>query len=246
VLPLLDNADEVGTLARSFSAHTAELRKFLVRERFFTGDVSHELRTPLTIIIGAAEILVKATADQPELRAPADRILRAAQEAADCVTVLLLLARAPEMIDTPETRIVKLVEEELERGRILCGNKPVVLTSSIDGELTVFARRELLVTAIGNLIRNACQYTEKGSVVVRVANGAVSVEDTGPGIPPAVRSRLFDAFQLAASADSAGSGIGLALVKRICEYLGAVLTVGDRPEGGTVFTIDFPRRLIKT
>jgi signal transduction histidine kinase len=246
VLPLLDNADEVGTLARNFSAHTAELRKFLVRERFFTGDVSHELRTPLTIIIGAAEILVKRTADQPELRAPADRILHAAQEAADCVTVLLLLARAPELIDAPETRVADLVGEELERGKILCADKPVVLTSSLDVDLAVFARRELLTTAIGNLIRNACQYTEKGSVVVRVADAAVTVEDTGPGIPPAVRSKLFDAFQLSASADSAGSGIGLALVKRICEYLGAVLTVRDRPEGGTAFTIQFPRRLIKT
>ena len=245
-LPILRNDDEIGTLARAFSARTEELKKFLVRERFFTGDVSHELRTPLTVILGAAEILVEQTGDRPELYAPAERILRAAQEAADCVTVLLLLARSPELIDAPETRIADLVGEELDRGKILCGEKPVSLNSFIEGDLTVFARRELLASAIGNLIRNACQYTEKGSVTVRVGGTSVTVEDTGPGIPPAVRSRLFDGLHLSATADSAGSGIGLALVKRICEYLGAVFTVRDRPEGGSAFTIQFPPRLTKS
>ncbi len=244
-LPLLENKDEMGTLARAFSARTAELKKFLVRERFFTGDVSHELRTPLTVIIGAAEILVDRTRDQPELNAPADRILRAAKEAADCVTVLLLLARAPESIDAPETRIAAVIGEEIERGQSLCHGKPVALTATVNGEFSVFARRELLATAIGNLIRNACQYTEKGSVVVRIEGRAVTVEDTGPGIPPAVRARLLDELQLTATADSAGSGIGLALVKRICEYLGAALKVRDRPEGGTAFTIEFPPHLTK-
>ncbi|MES2317479.1 MAG: histidine kinase dimerization/phospho-acceptor domain-containing protein [Pseudomonadota bacterium] len=57
-LPSLDRSDELGVLARAFAKHTTQLRGFLERERFFTGDVSHELRTPLTIIAGAAEILL--------------------------------------------------------------------------------------------------------------------------------------------------------------------------------------------
>jgi signal transduction histidine kinase len=245
-LPLLTNSDEMGVLARAFSARTTALKQYLVRERFFTGDVSHELRTPLTIIIGAAEILVERTAGQPELNAPADRILRAAREAADCVTVLLLLARAPQLIDAPETRISEIIHEEGEAGRLLCRDKPVALEFSRGADLTVFARRELLSTAIGNLIRNACQYTQSGEVAVRVQGQSVIVEDTGPGIPPAVRARLFDQLPASSIPDSAGSGIGLALVKRICEHLGAVLRMDDRLSGGTVFTIDFPSRLIKS
>jgi signal transduction histidine kinase len=245
-LPLLANTDEMGVLARAFSARTAELKQFLVRERFFTGDVSHELRTPLTVIIGAAEILVERTADQPELLAPADRILRAANDAADCVTVLLLLARAPQLINAPETKISEILHEEGERSRLLCRNKPVSLVLMADTGLTVFARRELLSTAIGNLIRNACQYTERGEVVARVEGQSVVVEDTGPGIPSAVRARLFDKPPFSPAADSAGSGIGLALVKRICEHLGAVLRVSDRAGGGTIFTIEFPSALMKS
>jgi signal transduction histidine kinase len=245
-LPLLANSDEMGVLARAFSARTDELKQYLVRERFFTGDVSHELRTPLTIIIGAAEILVERTAGQPGLNAPADRILRAAREAADCVTVLLLLARAPQLLDAPETKISDIIREQGELGRLLCRDKPVSLALPRGADLTVLARPELLSTAIGNLIRNACQYTRSGEVAVRVQAQSVIVEDTGPGLPPTVRARLFDELPRSSTADSAGSGIGLALVKRICEHLGAVLRMEDRLGGGTVFAIDFPSRIIKS
>jgi signal transduction histidine kinase len=184
--------------------------------------------------------------NQPELNAPADRILRAAREAADCVTVLLLLARAPQSIDAPETEISGIIQTEGERGKTLCRDKPVALVLPPSADLRVYARRELLSAAIGNLIRNACQYTERGEVVVRVQGGAVTVEDTGPGLPQAVRARLFDQLPPSAIVDSAGSGIGLALVKRICEHLGAELRINDRPGGGTIFTIDFPSQLIKS
>ncbi len=245
-LPLLANKDEMGVLARAFSERTAELQQFLVRERFFTGDVSHELRTPLTIIIGAAEILVERTAGQPDLQAPAQRILRAATEATEFVTVLLLLARTPELIDAPETRLGPVIEAEMESGRQLCRDKPVSLELFLEGDPAVFCRRELLAAAIGNLIRNACQYTEKGSVIIRASGHSVTVEDTGPGIAQAVRDRLSDKAPVSALAGSAGSGIGLALVKRICEHLGATMQASDRPGGGMVFTIEFPSNLTKS
>jgi signal transduction histidine kinase len=163
-LPLLSSEDELGVLARSFTAHTAELKRFLARERFFTGDVSHELRTPLTIITGAAELLVEQTADQPALHKPAERILRAAREATDCVTVLLLLARAPDRIDRPETSIDSVIREEVARSQHLVRGKPVTLQYEEGKDFVIAGRRELITAAIGNLIRNACQYTEQGQL----------------------------------------------------------------------------------
>jgi signal transduction histidine kinase len=245
-LPLQDKEDEIGVLARAFSARTAELKQFLARERFFTGDVSHELRTPLTVIIGASEILVAQTADQPALHAPSERILRAAMDAAECVTVLLLLARAPESIDAPQTAVSGVIRSEIERSRHLVRGKPVVLEYAAESDFSVFARRELLATAIGNLIRNACQYTEQGAVLVRLSGQAVVIEDTGPGIPAFVRARLLDEAPPAGIVGSAGSGLGLALVKRICEHLGATLHVRERPGGGSAFSIEFPARLTKS
>lgn len=239
-LPLLANEDEMGDLARSFAARTDELKRFLDRERFFTGDVSHELRTPLTVIIGAAEIISAQAQEQPVLHAAAERILRTATEAADCVTVLLLLARAPELIDAPETVMSEMVQEEMERSRHLVAHKAVTLDYVVDADFSVLARRELLAAAIGNLIRNACQYTNKGSVVVTVNRSSVTVEDTGPGMPQAVRARLLNEPLPPDQAGSAGSGLGLALVTRICEYLGASLHVEQRTHGGTRFIIVFP------
>jgi len=238
-LPLLSSEDELGVLARAFAAHTAELERFLARERFFTGDVSHELRTPLTIITGAAELLVDQTADQPELHAPAVRILRAAKEATECVGMLLLLARAPDRINRPQTFIDHVIREEIARCALLVAGKPVELRYEPDNDFAVAARKELLTAAIGNLIRNACQYTERGSVTVSVRGRAVIVEDTGPGLPDAVRTRLQRPPSGEPLVGSAGSGLGLALVVRICEYLGASLTVENNRKKGSNFRIDF-------
>lgn len=244
-LPLLDNDDELGMLARAFAGRTAELKQYLERERFFTGDVSHELRTPLTVILGAAELLVAHTAGQPALHAPSERILRAASEASDCVTVLLLLARTPDLIEAPETAIGPLILAELEHCQPLVRNKPVVLEYMADANVSVAARRELLAAAIGNLIRNACQYTLEGVVRVRLSRNSVAVEDTGPGVPAAVRAHLLKQPVAASDNGSAGSGLGLVLVARICEHLGATLHLAERAGGGSVFTIAFPPDLTK-
>jgi len=245
-LPLLDSKDELGVLARAFAAHTRELRQVLERERCFTGDVSHELRTPLTVIMGAAEILMEQSVGQPAQYAPAQRIFRAAKEAGECVNVLLLLARSPELIELPALSIGTVAAGEVERYRHLVAGKPVTLSYAGGGDFTVHGSPELCATAIGNLIKNACLYTERGSVVVRLTRRSVVVEDTGPGLPEAVRATLANEMPPAAPAGSGGTGLGLALVGRICEYLGATLTLESRADGGSLFEIDFPAGLTKS
>ncbi|UUZ56218.1 HAMP domain-containing histidine kinase [Massilia sp. H-1] len=153
-------------LARAFAAHTSELRRFLDRERFITGDVSHELRTPLTIISGAAEILMQQHAADPAVARPAERISRAANEAAQCVSVLLMLARAPDRLPRPATDMAAIAQGEVARYQSLTGTRPVELRYGGGDPFTVNAPPELCAAAIGNLVRNACQYTERGAVVV--------------------------------------------------------------------------------
>jgi len=238
-LPLTERRDELGILARALDAHTSELRAFLDRERFFTGDVSHELRTPLTVIMGAAEILLQDQA-QPALRAPSLRIYRAAQEATECVTVLLLLARAPGVDELEPVSVSEVARRETERHQAMVADKPVLLRCVGDAEVVVRAPRELCTSAIGNLVRNACQYTESGAVTVSLAPNRVIVEDTGPGLPDAVRQVLGQAERSAPSSGSAGTGLGLSLVTRICEYLGATFVHQQCAGGGSRFTITFP------
>ena len=238
-LPVLDGADEIGDLARAFSERTSALQWFLDRERFFTGDVSHELRTPLTVIIGAAEIIRESVPEQPVPRAAAERILRTAAAAAESVTVLLLLARAPEQIDAPATAIGKVAQEAATHCQHLIAGKPVALLCQVEKDFVVHARSELLAAVIGNLLRNACQYTASGSVRVCVHSPTVVIEDTGPGISPSTRARLLNMTPAAEMKGSAGTGIGLALVVRICEYLGVHLDVETHAKGGSKFTLRF-------
>lgn len=238
--PFVDSPDEMGVLARAFDARTRALQRYLERERFFTGDVSHELRTPLTVIRGAAEVLTLNAGD-PSLRAPADRILSAAIEASNCVTVLLLLARAPDALDTPESSLREVLKDEMERCRPLVQTKPVSLRLIADTDLFIAARPELLTAAIGNLIRNACAYTEQGAVTVTLRGRTVCVEDTGPGIPEQIRNRLNDeSLAHGASRRAEGSGLGLALAQRICEHLGARLHIRPAAERGSIVSIQFP------
>ncbi|WP_305825731.1 sensor histidine kinase [Massilia brevitalea] len=240
-LPLTDRGDELGILARALEAHTAELRAFLDRERFFTGDVSHELRSPLTVIMGAAEILM-TQAGSEAIRAPAERIYRAAHEAAECVTVLLLLARAPELGRLAPVQVDAIAAREAQRYRPLVAGRQVALRYQDGPAFAIRAPAELCTAAIGNLVRNACQYTERGEVLVQVKTGQVVVEDTGPGLPAAVRDTLLQPGSAPAgvpSRGSAGTGLGLSLVRRICEYLGATLSYEDRAGGGSRFIIDF-------
>jgi signal transduction histidine kinase len=239
-LPCLERKDELGTLARAFADRTAELKQFLDRERFFTGDVSHELRTPLTVISGAAEILMARTDWDSALHAPAERIYRAAREASEVTTVLLQLARSPQGQQGPAQSMAALAESEVVRCQPLVAGKPVTLRYAGGDDFTVHGSRELLQAAIGNLLRNACAYTEQGEVVLRLGQRNVVVEDTGPGLAPAALARLRGELPPDGEGESTGSGLGLGLVQRICKYLGLQLHVQQRDGGGTRFVISFP------
>ncbi len=239
-LPLLDSANELGILARAFSAHTDELKEFFEREHFFAGDVSHELRTPLTIISGAAEIVAMDSDERPVSRAAAQRIYRAASDAALSVNTLLLLARSPELIESEAFMIGALLEDEVGHFQSLVAAKPVSLTFQGGVDFQVVASRQLVASAVGNLIRNACLYTEAGAIEVSMENHSVVVRDTGIGLPPAVVAMLGNQLSGSTLRGSEGTGLGLALVKRICRQLNATLNVVPNAGGGSAFFIIFP------
>ena len=242
---LLQAADEIGVLGRAFDAKTAELRRFLGRERLFTADVSHELRTPLTVILGAAELLALRLADRTDLQAAAERIRRNAADTGARVAALLQLARAPEATPREPLDLRQIVEREVERCRPLLDGKPVELTLDAPQPVWVQASAELAAIAVDNLLRNACAFTQQGAVRVQLSERALVVEDTGPGVPPAVRSRLFERFVRGDDeAHHAGSGLGLSIVKRVADHLGWAIRLDDGRQGGSRFTLslDGPER----
>lgn len=231
--------DEIGMLARTFAARATQLRDFLVRERLFTGDVSHELRTPLTVIIGAAEVLAARVGDRPDLAAAVERIQRTAADTAERVGALLLLSRSPEALDAQRLALLPLVEKEIDRCRSLVMHKAVELAWRERTDVFVFAHPDLAGMAIGNLLRNACAYTEQGEIAIRLTRDSLVIEDTGPGLPTTVRAQLFERF-VRGENQAGGAGLGLAIVKRICEHLAWQIRLEDSGSGGSRFVLTFP------
>jgi signal transduction histidine kinase len=225
---------EIDELGRSFNRMAGELSSNLAAQRDFVANASHQLRTPLT------GIKLRLEAIRAEGGASAEEAAKAEAELdrlSALVDDLLALARASSDQASPES--VDLAEAVREAGRRWA-------------EPAAEAGHELRVTAAGgrqawavpadvahildNLIENAIRYSPAGAQVVVEADGnagrpGVVVSDTGPGIPPEERERVFERFYRGAGgrASGPGTGLGLAIVAELAERWGGTVELLDGP-----------------
>ncbi|WP_329848047.1 HAMP domain-containing sensor histidine kinase [Stenotrophomonas hibiscicola] len=235
--PCQDARDEIGVLARAFARHSDELERFLHREQCFSGDASHELRTPLAIIGGAAETLACQLPSDSYLVPSAERILRTTQEMQRQLTCLLLLSRAPSTVPRNKVALRPLIESCMERCQPWLSGKPVSITYDARYDAVLETNAELVHSVIWNLLRNACQYTERGDVRVTLQDTALIVADTGPGLPPSIDPQQFQRF--VPGSPHSGEGLGLSIVQRIVEHLGWRMTVRSSQQGCR-FSLEWP------
>nr|WP_181210476.1 HAMP domain-containing sensor histidine kinase [Psychrobacter sp. D2]MBA2057952.1 HAMP domain-containing histidine kinase [Psychrobacter sp. D2] len=232
---------EVGVLARAIDEKNHKLEQYLKREQLFTGDVSHELRTPLTIIMGASEVLASQLEDHSRLSEFANRISTTAKETSEIISALLLLSRAPEQLDTPQTSINTIALNEVTRLTYLLRHKPVTCKVVAEQDYIANVRPELLKMALGNLIKNAFQYTDNGEVIVMIDAEKITVSDTGLGIPEIMMPLLYERFErlndINTSDQVEGSGLGLSIVQRIMTHMDWELMHQDNATGGSTFSI---------
>lgn len=253
---------EVGVLARAIDEQNHKLAQYLKREQLFTGDVSHELRTPLTIILGASEVLASNLEQDSYLSEFTHRISNTAKETSEIISALLLLSRAPEQLDAPQTSINSIAANEIERLKYLLKYKPVTCRIVAEQAYVANVRPELLKMALGNVIKNAFQYTDSGEVVITIDAHKITVTDTGLGIPEIMMPLLYQRFERlethrqaklpqaksehAIKRDDAvvhnqveGSGLGLSIVQRIMTHMNWQLTHQANPNGGSTFVIHY-------
>ena len=124
------------------------------------------------------------------------------------------------------------------------GRKPVEVKLVVEQSVEVVAPSSVVAVALGNLVGNAFKYTQHGDVIITVgaARGVVTVEDSGPGIKAEDADKLFQRGVRGEEATGKGAGLGLAIVRRLCELYDWRVSLGPRPQGGAVATLDFRLR----
>ncbi len=233
---LLQRADETGELARAFAARERSLKAFIEREQLFTGDVSHELRTPLTVLKGAVEIL-DARVDDPSLQSVVARMDRTIDTMTITVRTMLLLARSPELLENRPFDMSALVRAHADRVQELLQGREVACTMNLPERLELRGSAELAALVLGNLLDNACRYTQAGSIAVHLDAASLVVKDTSPPIDEDLRRRMFERG-VRGPGKAPGSGLGLSLVQRGCERLGWSVSHAVW-EQGNCFTVRF-------
>src|SRR5262249_14544196 len=223
-LPVDNPADELGRLATVFNETLTRLESSFDQMRRFTVDASHELRTPLTAIRSVGEVGLRGRRDEAAYREIIGSMLEEVDRLALLVDRLLTLSRADtgqaklsvDIVDIPE-----LAEEIAEQLGVLAEEKAQTMHLNSDVVPSWVGDRVMLRQALLNLVDNAIKYTPVGGKieirVVQSPEGAIiDVTDTGPGIPPDLRSRVFDRFyrvDKARSRENGGTGLGLAIAK---------------------------------
>jgi len=175
-------------------------------------------------------------------------LLRSNDRAARLVGQLLQLMRSDAVLhgDLPVMlSLDALVQDRLAMIEGLASTRGVELELECEGNVPVLGERESLVSMIDNLINNAIKYSPaNGRVLVKVASesarAVLTVADQGPGIPPALRERVFDRFFRNPDQTQSGSGLGLAIVKSVVDRHGGEVVLEEAEGGGLLVTVRLP------
>lgn len=232
-------ANEIGALARALDDALARVAAFVEREQHFTRDASHELRTPLAVIEGAAFLLAEQPMP-PQAAQQLQRIRSAATQMAQTVETLLALAREDQAPNAPAdaappVALLPLAESIVVQLAHLLEGKAVEVDVTIAPQATLQVPQAALRIVLANIVRNAFEHTQAGCVRIGFADGRLSVSDQGPGIDPAIQSRLFEAGVKGGA--SSGHGLGLSIARRLAQRIGLQLVLERAAGGGTVASL---------
>ncbi len=219
------------------------------REGRFLAQADAELRNPLTVIVSSAELL-KDTPLTPDQRTSADAIERSAKLLAEFLTETVELARADANEVATELRPENVALEAVVRDIVqhVGPDRGSSIDVNIDPALAVYADQRRLAVIVEALVSNAVKFNRpEGHVRISAAarpDGSVrlAIQDEGPGIRREDVGRLFAPFgRVAQSAGAKGTGLGLAMVKRLVDLMGGAVGVESEPGAGSTFWIQFPR-----
>lgn len=243
-VPVPAARDEISALAATMNDMLGRIERGHAAQRRFVGDASHELRSPLTAIISALDVAT-AYPDVFDLEAATNTIVPEAERMRALVEDLLLLARADEGRLAEHREWVQL--DDIAAGEVVRQRRITHGAIDIETEPTELrGDSAALSRVVRNLLENAVRqaFSQVEVAVGPDAEHAVlTVADDGPGIPQQDRVHVFDRFvrlENDRARSSGGTGLGLAIVAEIVAAHGGTVTIGDRPGGGALITVQLP------
>jgi heavy metal sensor kinase len=245
--------EELEQLAQAFNRVLERLGSALSTQRQFMADASHELRTPVSIMRTAADVtLSQKDREDAEYREALAVVSQQSSRLARLVDDMLVLARADAggyPMTVTEVDLSALVAQCVRELRGRAEEKKITMQTSLHA-LFVNGDETLLRRMVGNLIGNALTYTPAGGAITITltsegADALLRVADTGPGIPPGDRERVFERFvRLDPARAGEGAGLGLAIARWVAEvHAGRVWILSSGPTG-TVFAARLPGGLL--
>jgi len=239
-------SSELHVIADALNDYLQRNDRFVERERVFIDTASHELRTPVAVIAGSTELALQ----QPDLPAPARhhlmRIRRTSRDVEELISLLLVLAKDPARLSQSGERVAldRLLPDIIEDHRHLTRDKALAITLASSEPVEIVAPLPIVQAAIGNLLRNAIEHSDRGDITVRLQKPAtVVIVDPGHGMSPEEISAIYARMARGGGSrgDGGSDGIGLDLISRLCEHLGWQLNIASDEGRGTTTTLMFSR-----
>ena len=250
-LPVMRSGDELERLSISLNLMISRLEDAIQTSKRFVADASHELRTPLTVLRGELESLAQDVQLRAETRESLGSMLEEVDRLAEIVESLLALSKL-DAGDASAERVKfdlgELVTTTAEQMSLLAEDKNITVTCEVAQQVMVEGDRARMKQVVVNLLDNAIKYTPNGGRVLlgisRTAHEAIlEVADNGMGIPADALPHMFKRFfrvDDSRSRNQGGAGLGLSIVKSICNAHGAAVEVTSTPGEGSRFRVRQP------
>lgn len=242
----INSNNELDLIINNLNTMAEELGGIETLRSDFIASVSHELKTPLAVIQNYATMMQSTALTEEKRIEYAKTISDASRKFSELVTNILKLNKLDNQQIYPEVSEYNLSEQLREcllNFESVWEKKSLIIETDIDEDVCIKADAELLFLVWNNLISNAVKFTGDGGkilVSLKQSNGGaiIKVSDTGCGIAPEVRGRIFEKFYQGDNSHSVqGNGLGLALVKRVVDITGGEISVESTLGQGSTFTV---------
>ncbi|WP_417910276.1 sensor histidine kinase [Candidatus Electronema sp. PJ] len=244
-------AQELRRLAGKFNSLLERLQQAFEAEKNLLGDAAHELKTPLAVIKAECDIALQKTRTEEEYAESLTSVREVANGMLDQINGLLTLARLDSgMLDASAFQPLSLnscIADAVRLTETLAKKKNVVISTSLNDEITIQGDKDTLTEAILNLVENAVKYNHPGGFVSvelnsRGKQAEIVISDTGIGISEEDRERIFDRFYRSAAArgGAEGTGLGLSIAKAVMRTHNGEIKAEAQASGGSRFVLTLP------